>query len=82
MPVRKWCSLSDLVACAASPAEEIFLVDSLDNIAATFADEICWLIKQSFSTNKLYPVSHGWGFIFFFEKVHKWHKIWGPLEEI
>ena len=43
-------SLDDFVACATVPAEEIFLVDSLDDIAATAADEICWFIEQSLGT--------------------------------
>jgi len=43
-------SLDDFVACAARPAEEIFLIYPLDDIATTAADEHCWFIEQSLGT--------------------------------
>ena len=44
-----------------TPTEEIFLVDSLDDIATASADELCWFIKQRLGTYEFDPVSHGWG---------------------
>ena len=62
--MRKWCSVSDFVARATRPAEEIFFIYSLDNVAATAANELSRFVKQGFGTNEFKPKGHGWGFSF------------------
>ena len=42
-----------------TPTEEIFLVDSLDDLATTAADKLSRFIKQSLGTNEFEPVGHG-----------------------
>jgi len=49
-------SLDDFVACAARPAEEIFLIYPLDDIAATAANELSRFIEQGFCTSELDPI--------------------------
>jgi hypothetical protein len=66
LPTRRFSSLDDFVASATRPTEEIFLVDSLDNVATTAADELCRFIQQGFGTRELDPVEHGWYFYFCF----------------
>jgi hypothetical protein len=48
--------VNQLIASATRPTEEIFLVDSLDNVAATAADELCRFVEQGFSTSELDPI--------------------------
>jgi hypothetical protein len=42
-----------------TPTEEIFLVDSLDDLAATSANELSWFVKQSLGTYEFEPVGYG-----------------------
>ena len=44
--------VNQLIASAAVPAEEIFFIYSLDNVAATSANELSRFIKQGFSTDE------------------------------
>jgi hypothetical protein len=37
-------SLDDFVACAASPAKEVFFIDSLDDLATALADVLSWFV--------------------------------------
>ena len=49
-------SLDDFVACATVPAEEIFFINTLDDIAATAAGELSRFIEQGFCTREFNPI--------------------------
>ena len=48
--------VNQLIASATVPAEEIFFINTLDDIAATAADELSWFIKQGFCTREFNPI--------------------------
>jgi len=48
--------VNQLIACATRPTEEIFFINTLDNVAATAADELSWFIEQGFCTSELDPI--------------------------
>ena len=53
--------VNQLIACATRPTEEIFFINTLDNVAATAADELSRFIEQGFCTSELDPIEgHGW----------------------
>ena len=40
----------------ARPTEEVFFVDTMDDVAATAAGELSWFIQQGFGTRELDPI--------------------------
>ena len=48
--------VNQLIASATRPAEEIFLIYPLDDIAATAANELSRFIEQGFCTSELDPI--------------------------
>jgi len=54
--------VNQLIASATVPAEEIFFINTLDDIAATAAGELSRFIEQRLGINEFYPVAgHGGG---------------------